>query len=99
VQELCERDHSIEEKQTQSDQQNEVHVENQITLEEKQQIEALCSSLADCDASIAGLEDRLAKSKANICNPEAKLDAAIHEENCLKKEVILVMLFCNIFCR
>lgn len=75
-------------------------MEIQITLDEKQrQIEALRSSLADRDASIAGLEGRLAKSKANIRNLEAKLDAAIHEGNRLREEVILLMVFCNIFCR
>ena len=100
MQELSERDRIIEEKQTQTDQQNKVHVENQITLEEKQQqIEALHSSLADHDASFAGVEDQLAKSKANNCNLEAKLDAAIHEGNHLREEVILVIVFYNIFCR
>ena len=99
MQELSEHDR-IEEKQAGTDQQNKVHVENQITLEEKQQqIEALRLSLADHDASIAGLEDQLPKSKADIRNLEAKLDAAIHEVNQLREEVILVVVFCNIFCR
>jgi phage shock protein A len=74
--------------------------ERDRSIEEKQaQIEALRSSLADHYASIAGLEDQLAKSRANIRNLEAKLDAAIHKGNRLREEVILVMVFCNIFCR
>jgi len=69
-------------------------------IEEKlAQSEALRSSLADRDESIAGLEDQLAKSKANIRNLEAEFDAAVHEVNELREEVILVMVFCNIFCR
>jgi septal ring factor EnvC (AmiA/AmiB activator) len=56
-----------------------------IIKEKQAQSGALRSSLADCDASIAGLEDKLAKSKVNIHNLEAKLDAAIHLENLEKR--------------
>jgi predicted nucleic acid-binding Zn-ribbon protein len=94
VQELCECDHIIQEKQTRIDHQNKVFAEIQITLDEKVwQIEALRSSLADRDASLSGLEGQRAKSEANICNLEAKLDAAIHAGNRLREEVILLMGF------
>jgi hypothetical protein len=95
VQELCERDRIIEEKQSQIEQQNKVLVEIQITLDEKQrQIETLRSSLAARDSSIADLEGRLAKAKTNARNVEAKLDASIHEANRLREEVML-KVFCN----
>jgi hypothetical protein len=72
MQELCECDHIIEEKQIQIDQQNKLLVEMQITLDETQrQIEALRSHL----------EGQFAMSNANICNLEAKLDAVIQEGN------------------
>ena len=77
----------------------EVSEQDRIIEEKQAQSEALQSSLADCDASIAGLEDQLPKSKANIRNLEAEFDAAVHEVNELREEVILVMVFCNIFCR
>ena len=77
----------------------EVSERDRIIEEKQAQSEVLRSSLADRDASVAGLEGQLAKSKANICNLEAKFDAAIHEVNELRKEVILVVVFCNIFCR
>jgi septal ring factor EnvC (AmiA/AmiB activator) len=100
VQELCERDRIIEEKQSQIEQQNKVLVEIQITLDEKQrQIEALRSSLAARDSSIADLEGRLAKAKANVRNLEAKLDASVHEANRLREEVIILAVFCDILFR
>ena len=77
----------------------EVSERDHIIEEKLAQSEALRSSLADRDESIAGLEDQLAKSKANIRNLEAEFDAAVHEVNELREEVILVMVFCNIFCR
>jgi multidrug resistance efflux pump len=71
-----------------------------ITLDEiQQQIDTLRSSLADRDATVTSLEGQVANAKANICNLEAKLDAAIREVNRLREEVRLLMVFCNIFCR
>ncbi|PSN39824.1 hypothetical protein C0J52_19185 [Blattella germanica] len=87
IQELCERDRIIEEKQNQIEQQNKVLVEIQITLDEKQrQIEALRASLAARDSTIADIEGRLAKAKAYARNLEAKLDASLHESNRLREE-------------
>lgn len=97
MQELCERDRIIEEKQSQIEQQNKVLVEIQITLDEKQrQIEALRSSLAARDSSIADLEGQLVKAEAIAHKLEAKLDASVHEANRLREEVILLIILYNI---
>jgi peptidoglycan hydrolase CwlO-like protein len=100
VQELCERDRIIEEKQSQIEQQSEVLVKIQITLDEKQlQIDALRSSLAARDSSIVDLETRLAKAEANSHNLRAKLDASVHEASRLREEVILLIILHNILFR
>jgi len=69
-------------------------------IEEKQaQSEALRSSLTDYDATIAHLENELAKYTDHKCNVVAVFDMAVRDQELLIEAVIFVMVFFNIFCR